>query len=392
MTMTAVAPVSRESDIIPLVDLRRQHDNLRAEIQAAIDEVVADSSFIGGPAVDAFAAAFARFCGVEHCIPCCSGTEALRLAIVAALGPGDGRAEIITVSHTFAATAEAIVAAGYAPVFVDVEPKTYLMDLSQLTSAVTLNTAAVVPVHLYGRMVDMPRLRHWADRQDVVLIEDAAQAHGAEFAGCRPGQCSRAAAFSFYPGKNLGAWGDAGAVVTRDADLAERIAQLADHGRCDKFTHLHVGANARMDAVQAAVLHVKLKYLNQWNDARRRAARAYDQRLAAVPACTTPPAAEASLHAYHQYVVQVPNRDAVRDALHARGIAAGIHYPVPVHEQPAYRFLGYPPHALPRTHDLCRNILSLPMFPEITPRQIERVADAVRDAVGDAVADALAAR
>lgn len=375
---------------IPLVDVQAQNESLRAELDDAVRSVVSRAQFIGGPAVEAFTEAFAAFCGVKHAVGCANGTEALRLAILGVLGPGDGCAEIITVSHTFAATAEAIVMAGYTPVFVDVDPKTYLMDLDQLADACGPITAAVIPVHLYGQMVDMGRLVAWADGRGLAVIEDAAQAHGARFGGVAPGQLSQAASFSFYPGKNLGAWGDAGAVVCNDVRIAERIAQLADHGRSDKFTHTWVGSNARMDAIQAAVLRVKLGRLDGWNAARRRVAGWYDDLLRSRCDILLPRTAYAPEHVFHLFTVQLTERDAVRKSLSEQGIATGIHYPIPVHDQPAYRKFATGRDALPVTSALCKRILSLPIYPELTRTQAERVAAAVISAAAKTVATALA--
>ncbi len=359
---------------IPLADLKGQHESIREELSAAIEEVVSSCGFVGGPVVRAFAKEFATYCGVKRAVPCSNGTEALRLALVGVLGQGDGSAEVISVSHTFAATTEAIVAAGYKPVLVDVSPDTHLMDLDLVEAARTERTVAVVPVHLYGQMVDMPRLRAWADRMGLPIVEDAAQAHGARFEGSGPGQIGTAASFSFYPGKNLGALGDAGAVITNDDAVADRIAQLVDHGRTDKYTHAIIGGNARMDGLQAAALRVKLHHLDAWNDARRKVAGWYDELLADHPNCRQPVVARGAFHVYHQYVVQVEHRSDVQAGLAEEGIATGIHYPIPVHEQPAFADLGLAPEDLPATHALCRRILSLPIHPGLSQDDAARVA------------------
>ncbi len=373
-----------EASPIPLVDVAAHNAALREELDAAVAEIVSTSQFIGGAVVDAFAEQFAGYCGVRRTIPCGNGTEALRLAIMGVLGEGDGVAEVITVSHTFGATVEAIASARYKPVMVDVDPGTYVMDLDQLDAHRTERTVAVVPVHLYGRMVDMPRLRAWADRFGLAVIEDAAQAHGAKFEGVGPGQLGDAASFSFFPGKNLGAWGDAGAVICNDEEIANRIAQLSDHGRSDKFTHVSVGSNSRMDAIQAAVLSVKLRHLDEWNMARKRAARWYDELLASENECVRPASKAGVDHVYHLYVIQVANRDRIRTALREAGIATGVHYPIPVHEQPVYRHLAPGPDSLPVTHDLCKRILSLPMYPQITRAQVERVVESACRAAAEA--------
>ncbi len=359
---------------IPLCDLKTQLESIRAEIDEAVNEVVSSCQFIGGPVLDRFAEEFARYCRVAHAVPCGNGTEALRAAILALLGEGDDESEIITVAHTFAATAEAIAAARYRPVFVDVDPSTYLMDCDQLDAAWTRRTVAVIPVHLYGQMADMPRLVQWARDRNLAVIEDAAQAQGADFDGVRPGQCSDAAAFSFYPGKNLGAWGDAGAVVCNHPRVASRIAEWIDHGRTDKHTHRGLGWNARMDAIQAAVLRVKLRHLDRWNERRRAAAAHYRTLLGNRAECILPLEAANAHHVYHQYVIQTPQRQGTMALLEEHGISCGIHYPTPVHEQPAYRYLGYAPDDLPITHRICGRILSLPMYPELTGAQILRIA------------------
>jgi dTDP-4-amino-4,6-dideoxygalactose transaminase len=380
---------------IPLNDLARQHVALRGELDAAIAEVVSTSAFIGGQAVKRFARDFAAFCGVEHAIPCSNGTEALRIALLAVLGEGKGTCEIVTVAHTFAATAEAIVQAGYRPVFVDVDPATGLMDFARVENACNESTIAILPVHLYGQMVETKALRDIADRRGLAIIEDAAQAHGADFDQIGPGQLGKAAAFSFFPGKNLGAWGDAGAIVTNDHDVARCAARLVDHGRTDKFTHARVGTNARMDTIQAAILNVKLPHLRDWNQARGQAARKYDSLLAdaTFSECVRPTVAPGARHVFHQYVVQVPEREAVRAFLHDAGIGTGVHYPVPLHQQPAFArhsALAAAPHSgswsitpdpLPVTHELCQRILSLPMFPGITEHEVERVVHALGEAV-----------
>jgi len=368
-------------DTIPLNDLTKQHDPLREELDRAIAKLVSTNAFIGGAPVRQFAEAYAEFCDVGHAIPCANGTEALRIAILAVLGPGNGTCEIITVSHTFAATAEAICQAGYRPILVDVDPATHLMDLDEVDAACTDSTIAIVPVHLYGQMVDMNLLKAIARRRGLAIIEDAAQAHGAKFGEFGPGQLSNAASFSFFPGKNLGAWGDAGAIVTNDDDVARCAAQLIDHGRSDKFTHTRIGCNARMDAIQAAVLNIKLSHLGDWNEARREAAGWYGSLLADAQDCVIPTVAPDARHVFHQYVVKVPQRETVRAVMQEAGIATGVHYPIPLHEQPAFGTLGLSPDSLPVTHELCQRILSLPMFPGITRRQVERVAQMLMQAV-----------
>jgi dTDP-4-amino-4,6-dideoxygalactose transaminase len=366
--------------MIPLQDLRPQHAALREELMAAVEQVVSSSRFIGGEEVDAFAAEFAAMCGVSHAVPCASGTEALRWAIIGVLGHGNGHhGEIITVSHTFVATVEAIAAAGYVPRLVDIDPRTCLMDLDRLEEARTRRTVAVVPVHLYGQMVDMPRLRAWSDGHGLAVIEDAAQAHGAKFAGYTPGQLSEAACFSFYPAKNLGAWGDAGAVVCQDETIARRINEFLDHGRREKYVHHRAGWNARMDALQAAILRVKLRRLAEWNESRRRVAGWYDELFQQDPVALPVSRHPDATPVYHQYVVETEDRDELRAALEQQGIETGIHYPVPVHRQPAWMHLVRGGPELGNTERACARILSLPIFPGLTRRKVEEVVCGLRE-------------
>ena len=373
---------------IPLNDLRAQHLELGEELEEAARRVVESSRFVGGPDLDAFADEFAQFCGVTWAVPCSSGTDALLLAILGLCGRGDGRREIVTVSFTFAATVEAIVMLGYEPVFVDVEPDTCLMDLQQVEAAITSRTAAIIPVHLYGQMVPIDELCEIAAGHGIPVIEDAAQAHGADWRGIKPGQRSAAATFSFFPGKNLGAWGDAGAVITQDERLANCLAELADHGRTDKHTHGRVGMNARMDNLQAAVLRVKLRYLDRWNEARRRVARWYDTHLSGVPECATPTVRDGAGHVYHQYVVRLDHRDEILNALRADRISFGVHYSKPVHQQPAFAAHGLSSmgpdlsaHDLPVTEALSHRVLSLPMFHHLTQEQVERICGVLQSAL-----------
>lgn len=367
------------SNRIPLVDLRAQYLAHKTEFDEAITRCVTASAFIGGADHDAFAAEFAEFCGGGHVALCGTGTDALYLALVEILGQGDGSGEVVTVSHTFVATAEAITRAGYKPVFVDVDPGTCLMDVSQIPDVITARTRAVMPVHLYGQMVPMDEVAAIARAHDLAVIEDAAQAHGATWQGRGPGQWGDAACFSFYPAKNLGAWGDGGAVITQDRDLAERIRMRANHGRVAKYTHEFEGVCSRLDGLQAAILRVKLLHLREWNEARRRIAAFYDESLAESDAVKRPVTNEGAEHVFHLYVVQVNDRDEVLTRLHESNIGAGVHYPIPVHEQPAYRHLGIPPESLPTTHILARRVLSLPIYPEMTAAQVNAVVQVLLD-------------
>ena len=366
---------------IPLVDLKAQYHAYKQEFDEAIQACLEHTSFIGGPDHEAFTHKFAEFCGGGYVVPTANGTDAITLALVELLGQGNGSDEIITVSHTFIATTEAISSAGYKPVMVDIDPHTYLMDVSKVEAAINPHTKAILPVHLYGQMVDMQALMAVAQRYQLVVLEDAAQAHGASFMGRSPGHWSGTATFSFYPGKNLGAYGDAGAIFTVDADLASRILQRANHGRIDKYLHLFEGVSSRLDGLQAAVLRVKLRYLADWNTSRRRAAGWYNQLLSGTPGITTPTVHPQAVHVYHIYPVLVENRDEILKQLHEDGIGAGVHYPVPLHEQPAYAHLNIAPEALPVSHRVGRTELSLPIYPELTFEQAEYVADCLKRAV-----------
>jgi dTDP-4-amino-4,6-dideoxygalactose transaminase len=363
---------------IPLVDLAVQYRTIQAEVDAAIRRVLERSAFIGGEEVEAFAAEFAAYCaagreptGPLHCAPCGNGTDALYLALRAlGIGPGD---EVITVAHTFIATAEAIGLTGARPVFVDVLPDTLLMDPAAVEAAVTTRTRAIVPVHLYGQPCDMSALLAIARRHQLKVVEDAAQAHGAAWRGRRVGGLGDLACFSFYPGKNLGACGDGGAVVGADGDLVRRIRMLANHGRLEKYTHEVEGVNSRLDGLQAAVLRVKLRRLDAWNAARRAHAAAYSRALAGADLVLPAVAPEAE-SVWHLYVVRSTKRTMLQTNLRECGVATGVHYPLPLHLQPAYASLGLRAGSLPVTEQAAGEILSLPLYPELTPAQIDHVA------------------
>ncbi|MBJ7596320.1 MAG: DegT/DnrJ/EryC1/StrS family aminotransferase [Candidatus Dormibacteraeota bacterium] len=365
--MTTSTAASRR---IPLVDLPAQHRDLAPEISAAIDRVFQSSHFILGEEVAAFETEFAAFCEVDEVVGCGNGTDALELALYAVgVRPGD---EVITVAHTFAATAEAIVRCGAVPRFIDVRPDTLLMDVGCIEDAITSRTAAIVPVHLYGSCVDMPALMQIAERRGLTVVEDAAQAHGARWGGRRAGSFGTAACFSFYPGKNLGACGDAGAVATNDRRVADGIRGARDHGRVGKHEHAVVGRNSRMDAVQAAILRVKLGHLERWNEQRRQLASSYSALLSNLQ--VSPVLASADCDpVYHLYVVRVPDRDRVRANLGSEGITTGIHYPIPLHHQPAFAATSSP-QVLPVTERAVEHIVSLPMFPELPVSDVERIA------------------
>lgn len=372
---------------IPLVDLKAQYLRYRDEFDAAVAECIGNTAFIGGAPVAAFSAEFAEFCGGGHVATCNNGTDALMLAISAILGPGKGEGEIILPSHTFFATAEAVAHCGYKPTFIDVTPDTALMDVAQIEAAITPRTRAIMPVHLYGQMVPMQPVFEIANKHGLPVIEDAAQAHGAvqrwpDGTEYRPGSHSAAACFSFYPGKNLGAWGDGGAVLTQDAELAKKITRFANHGAESKYVHVDIGLNSRLDGLQAAVLRVKLRHLAQGNAQRREIAAWYDELVAEIPGAEPIRRHPANEHVYHLYIVRVSrDRDDILKSLNDQGIGAGIHYPIPCHEQPAFAHLNVPPESLPISHGLGPNILSLPIFPELTRAQAAHVAAALKHAM-----------
>jgi dTDP-4-amino-4,6-dideoxygalactose transaminase len=370
---------------VPLVDVVAAWRAQRAELDAAIDRVVAAGGFIGGPEVAGFERAFAAFCGVGWAVGVASGTAALHLGLLAlGVGPGD---DVVTVAHTFAATVEAIEHAGARPRFVDVDEATGGMDPKALAGALD-GAAALLPVHLYGLPVDMAAIGALAAAAGVPVLEDAAQAHGAtvELPGGdgprRAGSLGNLAAFSFYPGKNLGAFGDAGAVTTDDEDLAARVARLRDHGRSGKYEHAELGWGERLDAIQAAVLAVKLTRLEAANDARRRLARRYSEALAGVGDLVLPATPAGRSSSWHLYVVRTSQRDALLEHCRAAGIEAVMHYPLPLHLQPAFRHLGHARGDLPVTEAWAAECLSLPLYPQLEPAAQERVVAAVREFFG----------
>ena len=363
------------TDKIPLVDLRKIHDPLRAEFHAALDHILDGSGFIGGSELQNFEKEFAAFCGVQHAIGCANGTDALEIIILSLLGRGNGTEEIITSAHTFIATGEAISRSGYRPVFVDIDERTGLMDLSLLEAKISTNTKAIVPVHLYGQMVDMKKLMAFAQSKGLKVIEDSAQAHGALSGEYGPGQLGDAASFSFFPGKNLGALGDGGAIVTNNLELAKRIRMQANHGRLSKYEHAFEGQNSRLDGLQAAFLRLKLRHLGEWIQQRRELAASFSKRLQGHPGITLPCEMANHRHSYHLYVVQVDRRDEILEALKRDGIEAGVHYPVPLHLQPAYKYLGLTSESLPITVRAAQRILSLPVFPGMTEAQVDRVCE-----------------
>jgi dTDP-4-amino-4,6-dideoxygalactose transaminase len=366
---------------IPFLDLKTQLASIRPEIDTAIARVLDSAHFILGDEVDAFETEFAAFCGTRACVGVDTGISALELTLRAAgIGPGD---EVITVAHTFIATVSAISFSGATPVLVEVDPTTYLMDPRRVEAAITPRTRAVVPVHLYGQTVDMDPLMDIARRHRLFVLEDACQAHGARYKGRRAGGLGHAAAFSFYPGKNLGAAGDAGAVTTDDPDLAGRIRMLRNYGQSAKYHHDMLAFNRRLDSLQAAILRVKLRHLDDWNAGRRRAAAAYAERLAGL-SLALPVVAPDNEPVWHLYVVRAADRDALRRHLDEAGVDTGLHYPVSIHRQPAYpEFAGL---RFPISEGIADQCLSLPLFAELTDNQIDQVARAVRSALRGASA------
>jgi dTDP-4-amino-4,6-dideoxygalactose transaminase len=368
---------------VPFLDLLLQHRPMMSEINLAIQEVIESSAFAGGSFVTAFEKDFAAYCDVPYAIGVGSGTEALWLSLLACdVGAGD---EVITVPSTFIATAEAISYCGARPVFVDVDEVTYTMDAGGLEKALTAKTKAVIPVHLFGQPADMDPILEFASRHGLYVIEDACQAHGAEYKGKRVGTMGDLACFSFYPGKNLGAIGEAGAIVTACNDLQEKICTLRDHGQVRKYIHFVIGWNCRMDGIQAAVLRLKLQKLEANNQRRRNHASRYDAGLRGIPGIATPVQASYARHVYHIYAIRLNNRDEVIKFLAEQGIATGIHYPVPLHLQEAYGFLEYAPGAFPIAERCATEFVSLPMYPELTSFQVDLVIAAVKEAIAGGV-------
>jgi dTDP-4-amino-4,6-dideoxygalactose transaminase len=356
---------------IPLVDLAAQHAQVADEIAVGWAQVVAGTAFIGGPQVAEFDAAYARYVGVAHCVGVANGTDALELALRAlGIGPGD---ECVLPTNTFIATAEAVARTGATPVLADCRPDTALLDIDAAVAAVTSRTRAVLPVHLYGQAADVAGLRAKLPAE-IAIVEDAAQSQGASRDGRNAGTLGTIAATSFYPGKNLGAYGDAGAVMTDDATLAARVRLLGAHGSPRKYEHPTLGFNSRLDTLQAVVLSAKLRRLDAWNEARREAAARYDAMIAGLPGVVGPVVDPGTVPVWHLYVVQVEDRDRVLGQLHAAGIGAGIHYPTPVHLTGAFADLGKAGD-FPVAEALCERVLSLPLYPEITAEQQERVVD-----------------
>jgi dTDP-4-amino-4,6-dideoxygalactose transaminase len=362
---------------IPIADLKAQLERIRPEIDEAMTRVLESTAFVFGEDVKLLEQEFADFCGAKHACAVGNGTDALHLSLRAyGVGPGD---EVVTVANTFIATGEAILLAGARPVFVDVETGTYCMDPEKLEAAITPRTRLIVPVHLYGHPADMTAIGEIAARHGLPVLEDAAQAHGAEWHGRRVGSIGHAACFSFYPGKNLGAYGDAGMVTSSDADFVARVRQIANHGAgTHRYDNVVLGTNSRLDTLQAAVLRVKLPHLEGWTEERRTRAAEYTRAFEGLPGLTLPGEAEGARSAWHLYTIRAPERDRLQEHLSSRGIASEVHYPRPIHLQPSMAEAGGQPGDLPVSEEICREVLCLPMYAELRDEDVARIADEVR--------------
>ncbi len=363
---------------IPLVDLKAQYDTIRPAIDASIQRVIDNTAFIMGKEVSDFERAFAAYCDAKHAIGVSSGTSALFLSLLGYnIGAGD---EVITTPFTFFATGEAISQTGARPVFVDIDPVTYNIDPAKIEAAITPYTKAIMPVHLFGQSADMDAIDAIARRHHLLVIEDAAQAHGSRYKGKRAGGLGDAACFSFYPSKNLGCYGDGGAVTTNDDHLAARVRSLRDHGRTTKYEHAELGYGHRIDGIQAAILSAKLPHLDEWNAGRQRLAARYNELLADTP-LVTPQNLPDVEPVYHCYVIRARQRDALLNALQTEGIGAGVHYPIPLHLQPAYRFLELEPDSFPISERAAREVITLPLYAEMTIEQQDEVVTAIKRAL-----------
>ena len=366
---------------IPFVDLKSQYASIKDEIDTAISEVISKTAFVGGPYLQAFEEEFASYCGAKHCVGVGNGTDAIFVALRAiGIGPGD---EVITAANSFVATSEAITMAGGKVVFVDVDPVTYNMDVGQLEGKITPSTRAIIPVHLYGQPADMDPILELAQKHNLKVIEDAAQAHGADYRGRRIGSIGDVGCFSFYPGKNLGAYGDGGALVTDDEEVANVARMFANHGRADKFGHKFEGVNSRLDGIQSAILSVKLKHLDSWSQMRRENAYLYNELLAGTDV-TTPVEIDNVKAVYHLYVIRVDaeKRSAFQDHLKSKGVGNGIHYPIALPNLKAYDYLGHSEDDFPVSTMASGQIVSLPMFPELTEEQISYAVDQIKEFFG----------
>jgi dTDP-4-amino-4,6-dideoxygalactose transaminase len=364
-----------------MVDLKAQLERIRPEIDEAIDRVLSSTAFVFGEDVKELEREFAAFCGTTDACAVANGTDALHIALRAhGIGQGD---EVVTVAHTFIATGEAILLVGARPVFVDVDAETFTMDSSKLEAAITPRTKLIVPVHLYGHPADMTAIGEIAERHGLPVLEDAAQAHGAEWRGKRVGSLGQAACFSFYPAKNLGAYGDAGMVTSSDAEFIARVRQIANHGAGKhQYDNLVLGTNSRLDTLQAAILRVKLRHLEHWTEERRSRAAVYSRALAGVAGIKLPRERDGARSAWHLYTIRAPERDALQAHLRERGIAAAVHYPRPIHLQPSMAAVGGETGDLPVSERVSREVLCLPIYPELPDEGVERIAREVRSFVG----------
>jgi len=362
---------------VPFVDLKAQYQSLKGEIDAAIQSVINKTAFVGGPYVQEFEIAFAEKYGVKHCISCANGTDAIYITLKAlGIGPGD---EVITVANSWISTSETITQAGAKPVFVDIDPDYYHIDVQQIEDKISSKTKAVIPVHLFGQPASIDEIKAICEKHGLFLIEDCAQAHLAKYKSQKVGTFGIAGTFSFYPGKNLGAYGDAGAIITDDADLAERVRMFANHGSLRKHQHDIEGINSRLDGIQAAILSVKLKYIDKWNLARNKNALVYNRLLSGIDQIRTPKIRENSFHIFHLYVIRSEKRDQLADFLTSKGIGTGIHYPTALPFMRAYGHLNHKPSDFPIAYKIQDEILSLPMFPELNDEQINHVVSSIKD-------------
>ncbi len=367
---------------VPFLDLKTQYESIKHEVHAAMTRVIEQTAFAGGPFVQKFEEEFAAYCGTRHCAGVGNGTDALWLALLGlGVGPDD---EVITVPNSFIATAEAISLAGARPVFVDIDEKTHNMDPGLIEAAITPKTRAIIPVHLFGQPADMDPILAIARKHKLFVVEDACQAHGAEYKGRKAGSMGHAGCFSFYPGKNLGAYGEGGAVVTNDEGLDRKMKMFRDHGQTKKYHHAVVGWNARLDGIQGAILSAKLPHLDAWNDARRKNAALYREKLSGVPGVILPEESPWAKHVFHLFVVRVKERDRVLKELAEKDIHCGIHYPVPLHLTEAYSFLSHKSGAFPAVERCAAEYLSLPMYPELQSSQIDHVAASLRRSIRSA--------
>lgn len=365
--------------MVPLIDLKIQHRSIASEIEAAIKNVCDNTAFILSDEMKAFETEFAAYCGAAHGVGVANGTEALFLALKAlGIGPGD---EVIVPANTFIATAAAVCHAGATPVFVDIDSDTYCIDPAKISGAITEKTKAIMPVHLYGHPADMGAIMNIARSNGLKVVEDCAQAHGTQYKGKQVGSIGDAAGFSFYPSKTLGAYGDAGMVMTNSDEVCENLKLLRDNGRTTWYEHAIIGYNSRLDGIQAAILRVKLKYLNKWVDLRRAHAKQYGELLGDVKGLTLPVEKPDAKHSYYVYVVRTDNRDKVMAELKEKGCGCGIHYPVPLHLQPAFSLLGGKEGDHPISERYAKQIISIPMFPELTPEQVSEAATIIREVV-----------